>query len=72
MKVKCIENNGLEKSLTIDKIYDVINVDNIGYLIINDRNIENWYIKERFKPAVAEIRNDTINKLLSDDATNVI
>ena len=63
MKIKCINNDDFKYGLTVGKTYEVIEYDKEGYKIINDRNIENWYIEERFKK-LSEIRNETINKLL--------
>ena len=68
MKVKCINNDGWENILTIGKTYKVINEDITCYYIINDKGYDMWYTKERFKSTVAEIRNETINKLLEDES----
>ena len=67
MKVKCIDNYDLEKSLTIGKIYDVILIGTWGDYRINDEGYEWWYPKKYFKP-LSEIRNETINKLLEDES----
>ena len=64
MKVKCINNNGIEILLTVGKIYNVIKIDNDGdYGIINDLGSNCWFFKEYFKP-LSEIRNERIDKLL--------
>ena len=68
MKIKCIDNECYRNYLTIGKTYDVIDEDKYGYRIIDNYNNENWYLKSYFESAVAEIRNDTINKLLADDS----
>ena len=69
MKVKCIDNDECYRNyLTNGKIYDIIDEDNNWYWIINDYGKENWYLKSYFESAVAEIRNDTINKLLEDES----
>lgn len=36
------------KGLTIGKIYSVIDIDSIGYLILNDLGEESWYCKDKF------------------------
>jgi hypothetical protein len=65
MKIKCITNIN---TLTIGKIYDIINYNNDGgYIIINDNGYEFWYPKEWFKP-LSEIRNEKIDKLLEDES----
>ena len=66
MKIKCIKNNGWSHTnITVGKTYDVIEYDKDGnYLIIDDAHCKSWYLKFYFEPAVAEMRNDKINKLL--------
>ena len=67
MKVKCIDNNCHEIELTIGKTYEVIRIYPDGdYTIIDDIGGENWYYKNYFIP-LSEYRNDTINKLLTDE-----
>ena len=69
MKVKCIDNWKGGYLITIGKMYDVIEVDNYNdYKIANDIGHELWYEKELFKPAISEMRNDKIDKLLSDES----
>lgn len=63
MKIKCIDNYGLEKSLTIGKIYEVIKEDGVCYKIIDDSGYKCWYVTFRFNP-LSVIRNNIINKLL--------
>jgi hypothetical protein len=57
MKVKCIFE--YEESLTIGKIYNVINEN-------NGVDTKDYYIKNCFKP-LSEIRNKNINKLLYNE-----
>ena len=65
MKVKCIYNIGnLYQTLTINKTYEVIRENDNWYWIINDKGKEDYYRRDWFKPTVAEIRNEKINKLL--------
>ena len=68
MKIVCINNNGWKDYLTIGKTYEVIKENNTCYFLINDIGCEYWYEKIWLKPAVAEMRNDTINKLLEDES----
>jgi hypothetical protein len=64
MKIKCINNNGFKKSLTVSKTYEVIYIYNDGdYEIIDDKGNEFWYPKDYFK-TLYEIRNEKIDKLL--------
>ena len=67
MKVKCIENDGWKDLLTIYKTYEVIDEDKYDYKIICDHDFDIWYDKIYFKP-LAEMRNETINKLLEDES----
>ena len=73
MKVKCIENIGWG-NLTIGEIYDATDnrYDDKYYdiLLIYNHGWSGRFPKELFKP-LSEIRNETIDKLLSDDVTNV-
>jgi hypothetical protein len=63
MKVKCINNKGW-LYLTLDKIYEVINIStNDDYFIIDDYGDERWFPKKWFK-LLSEIRNKKIDKLL--------
>ena len=68
MKVVCIDNKNYEKELTLNKTYIEIDIfrvfnDDAFYFIINDNNIKNMYIKNRFK-SLSEIRVEKIDKLL--------
>ena len=61
MMVKCIINNGYW--ITFGEIYEVIEIDNDCYIIIDNINDKLWCPKEYFKP-LSEIRNEKIDKLL--------
>lgn len=50
MKVKCIDNEFVKKSLTIDKIYEVIEEKEHHYTIFDNDNEKNTYKKIRFVP----------------------
>ena len=64
MKIKCINNKGY-LYITIGKTYEVVSIYADGdYIIINDIGIEDCYYEKWFKPAVSEMRNDKIDKLL--------
>jgi hypothetical protein len=52
-----------EKGITIDKSYVVIDIDNYGYLIIDDESTESWYSKELFHPIEIE-RDRKIEQIL--------
>ena len=47
--VICTNNREVEKELTIGKQYKVIDEDGDYYLISSDKDIRNYYIKDRFK-----------------------
>ena len=64
MKVKCIDNIDIESLLTMGKTYEVIEEYKEQYLIIDDENIQCCYYKGWFKPAISEMRNDIIDRLL--------
>jgi hypothetical protein len=74
MKVKFIKND-TEIGLTIDKIYDVIKINNgikmdldpdgtILYVIENDYGIKLHYLSTWFK-TISEIREEKLNRLLN-------
>ena len=50
MKVKCIDNEGLNHCLTIDKIYPVLEEKEHHYVILDNDNEKNFYKKIRFVP----------------------
>jgi hypothetical protein len=51
MKVKCINNVGFEKYLTIGKVYEPQDISGIKtfYVITTDDNKESWFNKDRFE-----------------------
>jgi hypothetical protein len=67
MKIKCIDNWYNLCSITINKIYNIINTGTSRYRIKNDLNRENWYPKCLFDKPLFEIRNEKIDKLLEDE-----
>lgn len=65
MIVKCKSDNdsvGKLKGLTIDKSYVVLDIDNIGYRIIDNELRNYWYTKELFYP-IDEERNRKIKQI---------
>ena len=65
MLVKCKSDNdsvGKLIGLTIDKLYAVTGIDNIGFRIIDNQMREYWYTKELFYP-IDEERNKKIEQL---------
>lgn len=65
MIVKCKSDNdsvGKLKGLTIDKSYVVLDIDNIGYRIIDNDLRNYWYTKELFYP-IDEERNRKIKQI---------
>ena len=66
MIVKCKSDNdsvGKLKGLTIDKLYPVTDIDNIGYRIIDNELRNFWYSKELFHPIDIE-RDKKIEQIL--------
>jgi hypothetical protein len=45
MKVKCINNKDW-LSLTLNKIYDIISIDDGDYIILDDNNDKQLYLKK--------------------------
>jgi hypothetical protein len=48
--------------LTIDKLYKVIDINNIGYRIVDDKERNYWYTKDLFY-SIAEERDKKLNSL---------
>ena len=65
MKVKCIDNEGLNHCLTDDKIYNVGREDDIWYYILDDNNDFRYYLKARFE-IVTEVNIVTIAKEIGE------
>jgi hypothetical protein len=69
MIVKCKSDNdsvGKLKGLTIDKSYAVIDIDKIGFRIVDNKLRNYWYTKELFYP-IDEERNIKLDKILNDN-----
>ena len=65
MIVRCKSDNdsvGKLKGLTIDKSYPVLDIDNIGYRIIDNELRNFWYTKELFYP-INEERDRKLKEL---------
>ncbi len=75
--VRCIYNNNSHIRLTINKIYEVINLFQIDNQILSIQIIDNkgdesaYFIKNNdivwFEDATAYIRDNKINELLNED-----
>ena len=69
MIVRCKSDSdsvGKLKGLTIDKSYAVIDIDKIGFRIIDNESRNYWYTKELFYP-IDEERNIKLDKILNDN-----
>jgi hypothetical protein len=66
MKLICINNTGLDRHLTIGKIYSLEYIDTFkhGSVIKNDMSFYDIYPMWRFKP-LYEIRDKKINVILN-------
>ena len=73
MRIKCIKNSdkhsnseGVDRleGLKIDTFYQVTDLDNIGYRIIDDLGQNFWYSKDKFEP-IEDTRNKKINQLIN-------
>lgn len=69
-KVVCINSKDNETHLTVNKIYDVINMwthNNIKYYqIINDYGTADFSYSDKCLNALSEIRNEKIDNLLDE------
>jgi hypothetical protein len=69
MIVRCKSDNdsvGKLKGLTIDKSYVVIDIDKIGFRIVDNELRNYWYTKELFYP-IDEERNIKLDNILNDN-----
>ena len=48
MKLKCIDNSQVQNELTLEKTYDVLHTYPLCYVIINDRGVQEKYVKSLF------------------------
>jgi hypothetical protein len=67
MKIKCIKNHdsvGRLKGLRIDAYYQLTDINNIGYRIIDDLGRNFWFTKDSFEP-IEETRDKLLNELLN-------
>ena len=60
MKLKCIDNFQAHNELTLGKLYDVLHTYTTSYEIINDKDGQDKYMKERFKviPTIDDVIKD--------------
>lgn len=48
VKLKCIQKDIIYKSLTLNKIYNLISEQTKHYYVINDKGFKYGYLKKRF------------------------
>ena len=60
MKLKCIDNSQALNELTLGKMYDVLPTHPLCYVIINERGVQDKYMKERFEviPSIDDVIKD--------------
>ena len=60
MKLKCIDNSQVHNELTLEKVYDVLHTFSLCYVIINDKGVQDKYMKERFEviPTIDDVIKD--------------
>ena len=60
MKLKCIDNSQVHNELTLEKMYDVLHTYQLCYAIINDKGVQEKYVKERFEviPTIDDVIKD--------------
>lgn len=62
-RVKCIDDHS-SSTITVNKLYDVINVYYSGIVIINDINKISGYLGKKFTIDKQLNRNETIDNIL--------
>jgi hypothetical protein len=66
MIVRCKSDSyvrlGKNPGLTIDKLYKVLDINNIGYRIVDDKERNYWYTKDLFY-SIDEERDKKLNSL---------
>jgi hypothetical protein len=68
MRVKCIkyyDDVARLKGLTLGNYYQITDIDNIGYRVIDDLGRNFWFTKECFEP-IEETREKILNEILND------
>ena len=60
MKLKCIDNTQAHNELTLEKLYDVLHIYPLCYVIINDMGEQDKYMKDRFEviPTIDDVIKD--------------
>ena len=60
MIIICIYNFQFDGELTLEKLYDVLHTYSTSYLIINDKGVQDKYMKERFEviPSIDDVIKD--------------
>ena len=68
MKLKCIDNSQVQNELTLEKTYDVLHTYKTCYVIINDKGVQDKYMKERFE--VIPTIDDVIKAKQKENSTH--
>lgn len=71
MKVRCVNNSGVDTLITINKIYDVLVKNDYDYLIEDDKQIKHTFLKNRFV-IVEEKEGNEIKKYKTYEALKMI
>lgn len=60
MKIKCIDNFQADNELTLGKLYDVLDTYTLSYEIINDKGVQDRYMRDRFEviPSIDDVIKD--------------
>ena len=60
MKLKCIDNFQAHNELTLGKLYDVLDTYTLSYEIINDKGVQDRYMRDRFEviPSIDDVIKD--------------
>ena len=60
MKIKCIDNFQAHNELTLGKLYDVLDTYTLSYEIINDKGVQDRYMRDRFEvtPTIDDVIKD--------------
>lgn len=62
--VKCIRSYASGASLTFEKLYEVVKLDDLYIYVNNDYDDVTWYCNDRFELDLQSNRNVCIDKIL--------
>ena len=68
MRLRCIrttygvDNVTFYNDLTVGKYYDIIEVDDIGYKVLNDIGYKGWVMKNYFE-SIENMRDNKLNEI---------